>query len=1081
MSDLIPTLTPLAKGLDLKTPALLVEPGSLLSCLNYEVAESQGYKRVDGFVPYDGMPTLKDFEGGKYWSRAIIQSGTWPALPLGSQFIWDDNGDIIGWCFSVTQETEDDPVIMRFISFLGDPNLSGTLATDAVVFAANASATITEIAITLDEMNAMETAVRGLVAANAEESIAVGLHWHRDHLYGVFPLVCIRYESSAALTVFPGSALTMTIADPMSLIVLDKIVVTAPGPGDEEGYIICLQTSQGEYEADADDTYTLSGGVVSGDAGTIYHQMNSLASMSSFAAHLWKATRQNPYVSTTFNGGGWQPLSFTYSVRSDISLFETDYLLQAIKRGYKPDEATLLRINAEFEVILEDFYVVSGDLYEAEAARVILQVSPATETLVPITELGTEETVEIWDTVTEAWVEIGATVSYPRLVFLAGASEGVAEIAYYDTVDTVLAEVEENSLRGLSFSPSRYTWKSANFFATEASDAFYGCNGAGRGFACTPYTLPDTAFAGTYSWIYTQPDEDKDRPRHVENHNQHLMLGFGPGSAMTSVVGLPTNYQGVEGAAEIGVGDRVTGLLVLNGTTTAIFCESSIWCLQGQTIDNFNTQIISPNVGAVEYTVANCGQPVFLNQYGISTLEQTAAYGDFSSSAVSQIVAPWLVPRCKLPYPNADFYEGIVGAFPVRKKNQYRVFFNDGEVLTATFTPEGVLYTRQIYQIPVADQVDNKLQRMTPIAWTSQVDSTGRERIMVSHYDKRVQEVPVPPPEPDFMPVMVHGGRGYSGEFGSLVEIAAATAPTDIDTNGLPAALSDDGVYFIGGTEVGEFTPYKWDLDAGGYQLMTVVGTEGAGIDYRGGITPDARYAVAMSSSQTELVVWKRNVGNTEYESVATITPSSGSLAGNATFSQDGLRIVAQWYDGISSGGFVTYDFDPGTDTFSNEKFGYGSVAEVMFGPTKDIVYGGIGEFGSPVNGTNVYTYNGSIWERSGRTGTTTGGNQIFARMSSDGNFIYEVDGTYAEVRVFSYEANTVTPLDACVLLDTYTAAYTSNRISINADGTALAIFGGGVSGSARIFTVAGATLTEVQNITQVAGSFYGATLRGGG
>lgn len=41
-------------GLDLVTPKLLVEPGRLVDCLNYECADQVGYKKMDGFERYDG-------------------------------------------------------------------------------------------------------------------------------------------------------------------------------------------------------------------------------------------------------------------------------------------------------------------------------------------------------------------------------------------------------------------------------------------------------------------------------------------------------------------------------------------------------------------------------------------------------------------------------------------------------------------------------------------------------------------------------------------------------------------------------------------------------------------------------------------------------------------------------------------------------------------------------------------------------------------------------------------------------------------------------------------------------------------
>lgn len=800
MSDLVPVVTALGQGLDLKSPKLMAAPGSLIDCLNYEITDRVGYRRIDGFVPYDGHVTLKDFEGAKYWSRRVdLPEDTGSiAYPLQSQFILDANNDIIGWCFSITQADVGEPKIMRFMSFLGNPNISGYLEGDGYIVNAAEDAALNEITITVNELRTLENDIRRLVPANTEESVAVGLHWHRDHLYGAFPLVCVAYSSDAEVTVTAGNTLSSTLAGVMPLITLDKIMTTSTISG-ETGYIICLQTGTGELEPAAAGTETLSGGVSAG-AGTVYHETGCLRGVTSLAAHVWKATRQNPYVADVFDAsGGWQPLAFTYSVRANIDLSATtNYILKAVKRGYSPADASVLTIGT-FDVVLEDYFVASGDMYEAGGATVVLQVSPSSlAALVPFTTLASELAIEDADA-----VSLGSTISRPRLVFAAGFAEDMGEIEYIEELDTTTGTTTTNKLRGLSFSPSRYTWKSANFFASDFTDAFYGCNGAGRAIACTPYTLQGSAYAGTFSWIYTQDDENKDRPRHLENHNQHLLLAFREGSIQSSVVGTPTNFAGVEGASEIGVGDKVTGVLALPGSTSAIFCESSIWSLQGQNVDNFNTQMLSPNVGAIEYTVANCGMPVFLNQYGVSTLEQTAAYGDFVSNSVSQTVSPWLVPRCRLPYPNADFYEGVVGAFPVRKKNQYRVFFNDGECLTATFTEDGVKFTRQVYQIPVDTDVDEKLQRLIPLAWTSQIDNTGRERIMVSHYDKRVVDTLSVPPvvisnplEEAFLDVPVnHQYAGSGGIPPYTFSIVAGALPTGLSMNssgnitGTPAAL----------------------------------------------------------------------------------------------------------------------------------------------------------------------------------------------------------------------------------------------------------------------------------------------------
>ena len=60
-------------GLDLTTPRMLVEPGRLVHCLNYECVDTDGYKKIDGFERYDGGPTPSVMG---YWNiRTTTNSG----------------------------------------------------------------------------------------------------------------------------------------------------------------------------------------------------------------------------------------------------------------------------------------------------------------------------------------------------------------------------------------------------------------------------------------------------------------------------------------------------------------------------------------------------------------------------------------------------------------------------------------------------------------------------------------------------------------------------------------------------------------------------------------------------------------------------------------------------------------------------------------------------------------------------------------------------------------------------------------------------------------------------------------------
>lgn len=219
---------------------------------------------------------------------------------------------------------------------------------------------------------------------------------------------------------------------------------------------------------------------------------------------------------------------------------------------------------------------------------------------------------------------------------------------------------------------SRYEFITANFYGDDALDSIYGANGVSRGFS----------YNGEFFYtIQTHTDPSKDKPRHVAYHHGHLALGFNEGRVDISVAGQPYNYDGALGASSWSMGDKVHGLLPLSGTILGVFCSNMIWGLSGTTVDNFATQIISPKMGAIEYTVTDMGFPVYANAYGIYTLAQTQQYGDYLGTPMSQDISPWLRPRL---IRKSTSNKEVVVAWPVRSKNQYRIAFADGYIASMT-------------------------------------------------------------------------------------------------------------------------------------------------------------------------------------------------------------------------------------------------------------------------------------------------------------------------------------------------------------------------------------------------------------
>lgn len=322
-----------------------------------------------------------------------------------------------------------------------------------------------------------------------------------------------------------------------------------------------------------------------------------------------------------------------------------------------------------------------------------------------------------------------------------------------DTITTanILAKVDDNAgadtgevgmvLNGLPTrqdlidASSRYQFITANFYARDDWDGFYGVSGAGKAFSFGEFT-PQVG-EGLQQYLTkittnTITDED-DKPRHVAFHSYCLALGFRDGVVRFSVPGEPENFSGTDGAAEIGVGDKVVGLLSMVGTTLGVFCENSIHSIVGTSADTFQAQVLAPYSGALEYTVVDMGIPVYCDTRGISTLEQSQKYGNFQGVRLSAKVSPWILPRMtrSLDLFSLNQGAGVVCAVPVRSKNQYRLFFRDGKVLVMTMNADGSnAFTFSQYYL----EEDDTTSYFVPFAHSSQVDENGKERIHMSHY-----------------------------------------------------------------------------------------------------------------------------------------------------------------------------------------------------------------------------------------------------------------------------------------------------------------------------------------------------------
>lgn len=301
-----------------------------------------------------------------------------------------------------------------------------------------------------------------------------------------------------------------------------------------------------------------------------------------------------------------------------------------------------------------------------------------------------------------------------------------------------------DSTQSLLENKSRYQFKVANFYGNADWEAIYGVSGAGRAFV----------YDGFYfRRIYTGLPESLDKPRHVTVWQGALALGYPSGNVTLSVIGEPESFDGAMGAVSIDVSDPVTGFLNLESTTLAILCKNSVRGLSGTDQNSYQLTWLRPYEGAIEYTAATAGRPVYCSYQGISTFEQTAAYGDFLGVRLSSPVYPWLLPRLQgslspigyTPQIAVDSNKrntslrpvaaakGIVTATVHRSANQYKLWFADGYVLTMTYEGQEQSPVFTIQKLNSPDDIDNDTAGFVPRAECSSIDEQGIEHVFMSH------------------------------------------------------------------------------------------------------------------------------------------------------------------------------------------------------------------------------------------------------------------------------------------------------------------------------------------------------------
>ena len=693
---------PLNLGLDLVTPPLMIEAGSLIDCLNYEMTDTAGYRRIDGYEQYDGFPN------GDMNEYYIISLSFESPIPEGTVIYRETEdggrvavgvvvGDNGGGSYSIV-------VYRTPLDFVFEPSflsLSDGLGwlllsdgSDALLINGEGAEFTGNFYIILEgvesEITVNSTPVSGSsVASDPQEYLdnlrnysavlrsgvlaapgpIAGLYWFEDRL--LVAVNALRLLGSSAP--IKGSRILWNGNYYTVITVVDNGDATFNIYLQPDGTtsVTVSDTIQGKDLLDVDTssygTANPASAAEASDSGSLYAYLGYFNTPNTSTERGFTYLR--PAQSFTYNNGtlpGTLPPAITLDSDTYYYVIGTDGAVLKVKLT---------------SVVVTDGTFNTNDAEGAAQVEVVEVIAGVRDYIVSGDELHTD---------------------YPTASLL-------LDITSVGT-PAVLA-----GTGSLDIASTRYVWGSFNFYGQSSSLTAYGATGATKAFWATQTG---------YGTIDVLTDSTKDKPKYLAFHAGKLSLAFAKGSVFLSVVGEPYNFQGFDGALEIATGDNITGMLEAPGETLVVFGRTSVRKITGATDADTVLGTISGNSGAFDYTAVLVGaNPIFTGLSGISTLEQTAAYGDFVGQRVSSPISSWLRPKLASSYIGFE-QGGAACAFPVRSKGQYRLVLRTGEVIVVTFTEDGPKLTISNWT------TTGNLPRI-PYAWSSEVSDDNKEKLHV--------------------------------------------------------------------------------------------------------------------------------------------------------------------------------------------------------------------------------------------------------------------------------------------------------------------------------------------------------------
>lgn len=210
----------------------------------------------------------------------------------------------------------------------------------------------------------------------------------------------------------------------------------------------------------------------------------------------------------------------------------------------------------------------------------------------------------------------------------------------------------------------KYEFITYNFRGEASGITMYGVNTVDNGFS----------WDGT-TFIKIETGNESDTPEHVIAHTKHLFYSFPNGSIQHSSIGAPNQWSTITGAAELSVGDTVSGFSTEINDVMSIFTKNETFMLYGSSAADWSLRRFHQGSGAVAYTLQKMDQTFFLDDRGITSVYTVQYFGDFQSSVASDKIDPYMQKK----------KDNAIASLRVRGKNQYRLYFDDKTGIEMTF------------------------------------------------------------------------------------------------------------------------------------------------------------------------------------------------------------------------------------------------------------------------------------------------------------------------------------------------------------------------------------------------------------